>query len=1207
MNHAVRAALCATVALAMLLPPIPGSQGGEGAAPDPGHFVWKDAPFHPAGPNASQCQAPIARGVIKVLILAIQFTDVKHDPAHTTGTIDALGDGTNSLNTYYLNASFGRVSITTACFGWYNSTQTLAHYGAPSAFDHDSLNLYGLVTEAVNAANAEVDFSQYDQNNDGWVDYLMIVHAGDDQATSGVPNDIWSHAGYDVDTPTVDGKRVGLYSMMAETSPMGVLAHEFGHQLGLPDLYDTDGADSGGETSGAGLWDIMAAGNYLGGGSTPAMPSAWSRVKLGWADVVVIGANTDDFILGAAEQCSTVMRVNLPGHPKEYFLLENRQKTGYDAYLPGAGLLIWHIDESRGSVNSNNLEVAPGKKYVTLEEAHGGRMDLDSTGSMNLGDSRDPWYNNIIGFTPGSDPNSSAASDGKLTFISVKRIGAAGLSMSLSVQLDTPVYDLRLTAPSPSLVKVDPAGFASYTVTFNNLGSVNEFNLSVEGARSEWSRPSQPTIKLGYLEMGSVAVTVQPPANMPANLTVTNTFKASPISNAFISYGIEVTVKINPRFRGVFAPSRDLALVAGERRLVNMTVSNQGNLQDTISMAMTGSGLGWVDNPGPTAFTLSAGANTTFSFWVSIPWGTQENARTFVTVGGRSQDGTPCNGATLNLTASPSRLYEVRTPGELHVKPGVGYNFMVQLVNAGTSDVDLALTAAVETGWYANLSQAVVSVPAWSSQEIPVLLTPAPDAPAGLVSSVKINATTAGNLAVAVVPVTVEHVFGARIAACDTVADLMPGVAYAYDLVIANSGNGQDELTFSLEEGEGGQDWSVTLDALPARLKAGENTTVTVTVTPPEKALATTEWHLNLSARHSNGEATVFELVSRVARLQKLSMTSSAPSKSGMPGEALSFTLTVTNHGNWQELVVFSLPRLNGLNTEFDKEMMALDPDATDNVKLTCRLISGALAGLRSFNVTASPESNLSANATLNLKVTVNTIYGADLAMADERKGCDAGQSVVFQMTVTNRGNSPDNFTLSKLAGTAGVSFDRPVISLRPGESGKVNLTVSVPAGETGGARSIKISVRSQGKAGEVALKELTVDVRAKDATTAAVIAIPLVAAVVVAVAGALAGLWYVRSRKRSPSLVKGAPGAGKGTPGADARGRPPSPPVQATAPATKAPAPAQASTDKKDAPAQPAPPAVHEDTHEVEEVTEVSVVEEPAPKEGPPEKQAPK
>ena len=1172
MPLSARAVLSSALAALLLLPAflvatcigeVPGAGDVSGHAGVPTQPVWRDKPFALADipqHDGPAFMAPQPRSVVKLLILAIQFSDVKASNGHTAATIDEMADGPgNSMNTYYYQCSYGRVNVSSACYGWYNSTQNKARYGAPSANDHDATDLYKLVTEAVTAADAAVNFSQYDQNGDGWVDYLMIVHAGGDEATSGNGNDIWSHEGWDSDAPTVDGKRVGLYSMISEDDAMGVMAHEFGHQLGMPDLYDTDGASSGGQTSGAGLWDIMAAGNYLNSGDTPAMPSAWSRSLMGWANVFTLYANTDGVVLGAAELCSTVVRLNLPGHPQEYYLIENRQQTGYDAYLPGEGLLIWHIDDSKGSVNGNNLEVAPGKKRVSLEEAHGGRMDLDGY-SYNLGDARDPWYSNTGGFTPTSDPNTSAASDGRFTFISVKGIGPSVMNMSFSVQFDTPVYAMELVPPSTTQ-KVDPGTAAEYSVSVYNYGSLNDFNISIEGAHSAWSRPAQSPVRLDYLAQVTVKVTVLVPWGTAANLTWQDTFRVVPVTDPLKAVSTLVTIKVNPKYRAMFSPPTDIALAPGEKRSVTLTVTNGGNLADTIQLALSGPGLSWIEYTGPASFPLASGSNASFTLQASVPWGTPANGRSYIYIGGRSGDGSTAAGIMVNLSATAARLIELRLlEEELHLRPGAATALTVELVNAGTSDAELTLAAASEPGWEFDPPQNQLLAPAWSSQEVTIAVTPAPDAPAGLRTGINLTYTGAGFAGSASMPAVVDQVFGASVEGCATSAEVLPGVPYVYHLMVVNSGNGPDDLAFELLEAIDGEGWDFSLDSRPLRLKAKEATEVEVTVTSPENAYAGTEQRLSLAIRHSNGNLTFIELVSTVARVQRLALAASPQARSGDPGGSVEFQLTVTNKGNWQELVLLSLPRPEGLTADFDKDSVSLEPGASDGVQLTFRLSQAALAGIRNINLTAFPESNESVNATVALKVTVNTVYGAAASFRQEALGCDAGASVVFQMTLANRGNAPDTYVLSKSAGTLGVAFDRPSVSLKPGESTSINLTVSVPSDEGGGPASLKIAVRSQGRAGEVALKEITVDVKAKPGVAPALIAIPLVVAAVVAAVVAVFGLLHFRKRRRGPNGPAGT--AAKGAPAAS----PAKPPQPAAKSAVLASASGQPTTREGDA-----------------------------------------
>jgi hypothetical protein len=215
--------------------------------------------------------------------------------------------------------------------------------------------------------------------------------------------------------------------MIAESSPMGTAAHEFGHDLGLPDLYDVDGSSAG-----IGTWGIMGYGSWLGGGDVPAHFCAWSKVFLGWITPNEVTVDTDDLVLNCVEISGhdTIFRISLT--PDEYFLLENRYNTGFDQYLSGPGVLIWHIDDSVGSVYFNDVNVDENHKRVDLEEADG-RDDLDKMASY--GDYTDPYYmDNVWMFTPSTVPNSRSYSgdDGGVYVIN---IGDPGAAMTLDIRI----------------------------------------------------------------------------------------------------------------------------------------------------------------------------------------------------------------------------------------------------------------------------------------------------------------------------------------------------------------------------------------------------------------------------------------------------------------------------------------------------------------------------------------------------------------------------------------------------------------------------------------------------------------------------------------------------------------------------------------------------------------------------------------------------
>jgi len=322
----------------------------------------------------------------RALLLLIDFPDQPF--IYTTADFNNLANqagynvngNSGSFKDYYRDISYGLLVIDTDVSGWYRAANNQSTYGIEDLANRNFSNAIPLVREAVDAAEAAgVDFSQYDGDGDGRVDVVEIIHSGRGAEESGNVADIWSHrwalssAGLQV---TYDGKQVNDYIMQAEKlgatniANIGVLVHEFGHALGLPDLYDTDGSSSG-----LGRWCCMAGGTWNNNGRTPAQFSAWCKAQLGWTTPTVLEGTGNITGLNFSDASDEVYRINTPD-PDEYFLLENRQKTGWDTNIPGAGLVIYHIDESQ---NSNANENRP---LVDLEQADGNSNNSGDTGDL---------------------------------------------------------------------------------------------------------------------------------------------------------------------------------------------------------------------------------------------------------------------------------------------------------------------------------------------------------------------------------------------------------------------------------------------------------------------------------------------------------------------------------------------------------------------------------------------------------------------------------------------------------------------------------------------------------------------------------------------------------------------------------------------------------------------------------------------------------
>jgi M6 family metalloprotease-like protein len=338
---------------------------------------------------------------LKPIVICVDFDDNEH--TYEAGKFDTLlfskgfAFPTGSMRDYYLENSYGKLDVVGGVTGWYRMSHNYSYYVAHNyGLNSYPPNSQTLAEDAVNAANPYVNFADYDYDGDGWVDALIIVHAGPGAEETGDLDDIWSHKWVMSTVLTKDGVHLHEYNMDPEMhddgafNDMGVFGHEFGHILGLPDLYDVDNSSEG-----LGNWSIMATGSWNNDGRTPAHLDAWCKKKLGFSQVDSLTANQTNVEILQAETSPVSYRLwTSGGGGSEYLLVENRQKTRFDASLPGEGLLIYHVDENKFT---NTQEWCPGDPNpslhyeVALEQADG-LFELEKCpGYKNRGNAGDPF------------------------------------------------------------------------------------------------------------------------------------------------------------------------------------------------------------------------------------------------------------------------------------------------------------------------------------------------------------------------------------------------------------------------------------------------------------------------------------------------------------------------------------------------------------------------------------------------------------------------------------------------------------------------------------------------------------------------------------------------------------------------------------------------------------------------------------------------
>jgi immune inhibitor A len=379
-----------------------------------------------------------AVGSYKALVLLVKFSD--NPSVVSPSFFDSLvfANQPHCVRSYYQEVSYGTLDIVTlnlpSSTAWYTAPHTYSYYvdgqyGLYGAYPHNSQKL---VEDLVDLADPVVDFSDYDNDGDGYVDALIVVHAGQGAEYTGDTSDIWSHSWgvnwFWSSSNLKDGVRIGSYTMQPEywlhayDMTCGVYCHELGHNFGLPDLYDL-----GYDSYGIGKWSLMAVGCWNGTlGNSPAHPDAYCMDRLGYVSPIVVTVNTSGVKIPDIENSPVAFKLWTSGLPlSQYFLVSNRQRVGYDAALPYSGLLIWHIDESISDEGANDRQWYPGyTSYghykVALKQADG-LWQLEKM--ISAGNAGDPFPGNggYRTFDGTTNPNSNDYAGGE-THVAVYNI-----------------------------------------------------------------------------------------------------------------------------------------------------------------------------------------------------------------------------------------------------------------------------------------------------------------------------------------------------------------------------------------------------------------------------------------------------------------------------------------------------------------------------------------------------------------------------------------------------------------------------------------------------------------------------------------------------------------------------------------------------------------------------------------------------------------
>ena len=496
------------------------------------------------------------------LIILINYTDKKFSMSNAGDFYDDMVN-THNYTGYTLNGR--RINMTGSVRDYFydNSAHIFdpkfdvvgpVEVNYPCTAPNGTSASDGVFNAALNAADELVDFNDYDSDGDGYVDMVFFLVAGFSANYSG-NNDayLWPHMYYLYYSPFRDGVGFGLYACSTEiagwenyyydVNGIGTFCHEFGHVLGLPDLYDTDYSGSGGESRNPGEWSIMAGGSGNNFGRDPVGYSLYERYALGFTKPEVI-EKSGQYQLQALDESNRGLRLNTP-NAAEYFLIENRQAGKWDRYLPGHGMLVARVD----SVNPyiwwrNEVNCNPHHMYYELLRAQyrGGDSDSDPF----------PGTSRVTSLTNFTDPG-LLTWDGKFNEYAIRNIAENNKIITFNVEADTSMMTIVETFESLPITDDENAKgvnglFCNWDFVKCAIGSYTNKD-GVEGQGVAMKKPSQVT--------SSAPLTIKP---YMINFTVYNPTSLN--ANIKMSYSLDKGVNWHAPSQGIITVEPNKAVTA---------------------------------------------------------------------------------------------------------------------------------------------------------------------------------------------------------------------------------------------------------------------------------------------------------------------------------------------------------------------------------------------------------------------------------------------------------------------------------------------------------------------------------------------------------------------------------------------------------------------------------------------------------------------
>lgn len=388
-------------------------------------------------------------GIKRVLVIAVAFSDVP--PTLSIDQVRKLWSTT--VDAYYHEISYGKVTLQSDVYGWYKLPYPLEHYGRNCRYINDvdcsGVNQsWHLAVDAVPLLK-NVTFANYD--------YFVFIHSGRGQETSGVDYDVWSISYFGASI-TTNSKTITGFSIVPELEappyvPYGDWCVELAHQLGVPDLFNSSYGPYFGATT-LGMWELMDKGSWNGEGWKPAHMTAWPKIQLGFIDgstlAIVQPGQSSTYTIDPTEIPSNnthAVKIFLNNtNQNEYYLAEVRALIGFDSVLPSTGVLITYVDETLTVNKVHIMDAHPNEGDLTGATWDVGQTFTDAYHNLSIEVTAKIGNSYQISVIRGNSTTTNAApSTANENSTPTTQIAIAGVNLTVEVAKTTPAQEKGLS------------------------------------------------------------------------------------------------------------------------------------------------------------------------------------------------------------------------------------------------------------------------------------------------------------------------------------------------------------------------------------------------------------------------------------------------------------------------------------------------------------------------------------------------------------------------------------------------------------------------------------------------------------------------------------------------------------------------------------------------------------------------------------------